>query len=236
MPTVKGLWLSDHAQHKISKLDRFWRVTRKVVNYNEDSPETSESEDFEAGLDFNNREDPDESIEGIRRRHSLENQVNSASEPLENSLLPEPTEDEPRNHFTPTRVQFPVNAPQFHPPATMTNFDQENGNDSAGAFKTAIDTVKGMTWDENAPGWFFNQFEIKLQTCGVKKQWTKLQTLSTILPKKVGEEIKQLLGRQETEWENNDSYYQVKTEILSIFGPSDDAAFERAMSSLVRKT
>ena len=115
----------------------------------------------------------------------------------------------------------------------MVNFDAEDGNDAAGAFKSAIDTVKNMTWEDNEPGWFFNQFEIKLQTCGVKKQWTKLQTLSTILPKHIIEEIKPLLSKQESEWTNKDSYFQVKAEILSIFGPSDDAAFERAMSRVL---
>ena len=205
-----------------------------MVNYNEDSGSESSEENFEDGLDFeNNEQDADESVEGIRRRYSLENQVLDTSNLFESNLIPEPTDEEPVNHFTPTRVQFPVNAPHLRPPDIMVNFDQENGNDAAGAFKSAIDTVKNMTWEDNEPGWFFNQFEIKLQTCGVKKQWTKLQTLSTILPKTVIEEIKQLLGKQESEWTENNSYYQVKSEILSIFGPSDDAAFEGAMSRVL---
>ena len=168
----------------------------------------------------------------------MDAQVDTTGQLFNQSLRPEQTTAEPIDHFSPTRVRFPVNAPELRPPVTdtMTDFDQENGTDTAGAFKAAIDTVKSMTWEENEPGWFFNQFEIKLQTCGVKKQWTKLQTLSTILPKFVIDEIKQLLAKKESEWTDNDAYHRVKSEILEIFGPADDVQFERAMSRILSGT
>ena len=154
-------------------------MTRKVVNYNEDSDSESE-EDFEDGLDFDQREDHDESVEGIRRRHSLENQVNATRDLLENSLVPDPTEDEPRNHFTPTRVQFPVNAPQFHPPDNMpnphqVNFDMEDKEDGDKAAENARH-IK-IEFDPTNIKFWFVQLEDEMLMANIKRQRLKRPVL-----------------------------------------------------------
>ena len=220
-------------------------MTRKVVNYNEDSE--SESEDFEDGLDFDQDEDHDESIDGIRRRRSLENQVSAARDLLENSLVPDPTEEEPRNHFTPTRVQFPVNAPQFHtlpenmpnnppPAAPIVAFEDENGDDEIRALQEACRNVERVVWDPNDVKFFFSKVEIKMSAVGVKKQYTKFQVLSTILPKKVEDEMKSLLVRSEAEFPERNAYKLLKTEIMRIFGPKPESAVDRALSRVIVDT
>ena len=75
-----------------------------------------------------------------------------------------------------------------------------------------------------------------MQTAGVKKQWTKLQALTTILPKKVTDQLKKLLMKKESEHTNNDAYLRVKEEILRIFSPSEDASCERAMARVLSTT
>ena len=49
---------------------------------------------------------------------------------------------------------------------------------------------------------------------GVKKNWTKFQILSTIIPKKVIDEVKPLLQMNEAEFPDRDAYKQLKQEIL----------------------
>ena len=52
--------------------------------------------------------------------------------------------------------------------------------------------------------------EIQMKSNGVKKNFTKLEVLTTILPNEVIEEIKPLLRKQESEFTNNDAYKQVR--------------------------
>ena len=72
-----------------------------------------------------------------------------------------------------------------------------------------------------------------MQINGVKKQFTKLQALSTILPEEVIEEIKNILIKKESQFENRNAYLLAKTKILQIFRQSEDAAFERAMGRVL---
>ena len=68
---------------------------------------------------------------------------------------------------------------------------------------------------------------------GAKKQFTKFQVLSSIIPKKVTDEVKDLLCLKESEFPANDAYKQLKTEILRIFGPKPEAAIERALGRVL---
>ena len=68
---------------------------------------------------------------------------------------------------------------------------------------------------------------------GVKKQYTKFQILSEILPGKVQEEVKPLLRKSETEFPNNDAYKQLKTRVLQIFGPRPEEAMEKALGRVL---
>ena len=112
----------------------------------------------------------------------------------------------------------------------MPNYDTQNGTDTAGAMENAVRNLKGYEWNQDDLDNYFNQVEIKMQSVGVKKQFTKLQVLSTILPAKVTDRVKPILRKKESEFTDNDSYLKLKTEILRIFGPRPNTRFERAMS------
>ena len=130
----------------------------------------------------------------------------------------------------------PGTPPLPNPPVIMVDFDTENGIDTnENALEKAVNMLKHVEYDPDLD-YFFNQIEIKMTTCGVKKQWTKLSALTTILPKKVSEELKPLLRKKESEFTNNDSYLQVKNEILRIFGQPDEAPFDKAMTRVLSDT
>ena len=75
-----------------------------------------------------------------------------------------------------------------------------------------------------------------MSAVGVRKQYTKFQVLSTILPKKVEDEMKALLVKSEAEFPAKDAYKQLKTEVLRIFGPKPEGAVERALSRVMVET
>ena len=83
----------------------------------------------------------------------------------------------------------------------MTNYDEENGTDTAGAMEKAVAMLKGYVWNPQALKFYFGQIEIKMKASGVKKQFTKLQVLSTILPFEVMMEVRPILEKQESEFE-----------------------------------
>ena len=112
-------------------------------------------------------------------------------------------------------------------------FVDENGVDGADALNKAINALKNFVYDANDLRFTFQQIEIKMKAAGVKKQFTKLQTLTTVLPKDVIDEIKPLLRKDETEFTNNDAYKQAKTKILEIFGQTDEEPFQRAMGRVL---
>ena len=115
----------------------------------------------------------------------------------------------------------------------MVNFEDENGEDAAKALQEACANVNKDLWDPKDLHFFFNQIEIKMAAVGVKKQYTKFQVLSTVLPKKVIEQVKSLLRKKETEFPANNSYKLLKERILSIFGPRPEEAVERALSRVL---
>ena len=101
-------------------------------------------------------------------------------------------------------------------PAIMpaVNFEDENGADIAGALREGIQAVAKVNWDDNDLKFVFKKLEISMAAAGAKKQYTKFQIVSTILSKHIEDEVKSLLEMQETEFENNDAYKQLKTEIM----------------------
>ena len=115
----------------------------------------------------------------------------------------------------------------------MTNYEQENGVDGADALAKACSLLNRYAWQPDKLNFYFNQIEIHMKASGVKKQYTKLQVLAIILPKEVIEEVTPLLSKQESDFPNNDAYFQLKTEVLRIFGPPKEAEFERAMGRVM---
>ena len=118
----------------------------------------------------------------------------------------------------------------------MTNFEDENGEDDAKALQEGCRTLERFQWDEVDVLFSFSQVEIKMKAVGAKKQFTKMQILSTVIPKKYQEGVKKILRKQESEFAENNAYKILKKEILRIFGPRPDAAIERALSRTLTGT
>ena len=77
------------------------------------------------------------------------------------------------------------------------NYDAAHADDEAdGAMDKAINALKNKVWNDDDVPFFFAQVEIKMKSAGVKSNFSKLQVLSTIIPKKVEEEIKSILIKQ----------------------------------------
>ena len=122
------------------------------------------------------------------------------------------------------------------PPAAMPDvipFETENGVDDARALQEACGNLKLLQWDDADVKFFFQQAEIKMAAVGTKKQYTKFQVLSTIIPKKVQDEVKDILVMSEAEFTNNDAYKQLKDAIMEIFGPKQEDAVDRALSRVM---
>ena len=78
------------------------------------------------------------------------------------------------------------------------NYDAAHADDEAdNAMDKAINALKNKAWAEDDLKFYFSQVEIQMKKAGVKSNFTKLQVLATILPKKVEDEIKTLLMKQE---------------------------------------
>ena len=143
----------------------------------------------------------------------------------------------PIDHFSPVQVRFPVNAPALRPPPTanmpanppIVNFEDEDGNDDAQALQNACRNLERFNWDPNNLKFTFQKLEIKMSAVGVKKQYTKFQVLSTVIPKAVEDEVQALLTCQEAEFPDKDAYKLLKKEIMRIFGPRPEEAIERAL-------
>ena len=112
-------------------------------------------------------------------------------------------------------------------------FERENGDDDANALRESCRSLEKLEWDDNDIKFFFNRAETRMKLNGAKKQYTKFQILSEILPKKVQDEVKELLSQTEDEFINNDAYLQLKTEVLRIFGPKPEDSIERALNRVL---
>ena len=100
---------------------------------------------------------------------------------------------------------------------TMADFETEDGKDEAKALQEALRNLQNYEWNQEDLLFYFGQIEIKMAAAGVKKQFTKFQVLSSIIPSHVINQVKKFLRKSETEFPNKDSYKQLKKEILRIF-------------------
>ena len=119
------------------------------------------------------------------------------------------------------------------PDPVIVNFEDEDGVDLDRAMQDATKTVERVTFEVEDLPFYFQQVEAKMAAAGVKKNYTKFQVLSNILPAKVISEVKPLLRLQATDFPNKDAYKQLKREIMRIFGPKKTAGMERALGRVL---
>ena len=145
---------------------------------------------------------------------SNESAVARVSEALNQTLEPDrDVNAEPRDHFSPIQVRFPVNAPALRPQppaavevAAMAAFEDQNGVDDEKALSNALSLIKGFEWKPTNINFYFNQLETKMTTAGVKKNWTKFQVLTTVLPSAVQDELISTLQKSEADFPENNAY------------------------------
>ena len=115
----------------------------------------------------------------------------------------------------------------------IVSFESEDGADEAGAHKEACSRVEKVNWDKNDLLFTFSQIERKMAAAGVKKNFTKFQVLSEILPKEVADEVKPLLRKDEADFPDKNAYKQLKDGVLRIFGPRPEDPIERALGRVM---
>ena len=125
----------------------------------------------------------------------------------------------------------PLQEAEMAPPV---NYDAKHEDDEApGAMEKAVNMLRNFPWTEDDLHFYFAQVEVKMKSAGVKSNFTKLQVLSTVLPPKAINSIKNILKRQESEFPNKDAYLQAKNKLIRVFGPCENADFERAMGRVM---
>ena len=96
--------------------------------------------------------------------------------------------------------------------APTVNYDAQHADDEvAGSMEKAVNMLRNFPWTEEDLQFYFAQVEVKMKSAGVKSNFTKLQVLSTILPPKAINAIKNLLKKQESDFTNKDAYLQAKS-------------------------
>ena len=68
------------------------------------------------------------------------------------------------------------------PDDNIVNFEDEDGNDNANAMQEACRNLQRLEFEESDLDFWFSQVEIKMGAVGVKKNFTKFQVLSSIIP------------------------------------------------------
>ena len=129
-----------------------------------------------------------------------------------------------------------VEVAEHNPIANMPNivaFEDEDGIDEAGAHKEACNRVEKVNWDPKDLPFTFGQIERKTAAAGVKKNFTKFQVLSEVLPKEVCDEVKSLLRKDEADFPDKNAYKLLKNEVLRIFGPRPEDPIERALGRVM---
>ena len=104
-------------------------------------------------------------------------------------------------------------------------FDKRSLPDDAEAWKKELK----LKFDKNDVKYWFNSVESQLKKHGINNQWSKKDAILPLLPDDVIEECKPILRLTEDE-QGPHIYYDLKTEILSQYGPRDEDAFKKAIA------
>ena len=112
--------------------------------------------------------------------------------------------------------------PDPPPPA---KFDETDAADDAEAWKKELK----LKFDQSDVKYWFNAVESQMKKFGINRQWSKKDAIVPLLPDEVVEELKPILRLSEDE-AGALIYKDLKTEILSLYGPREEDAFKKAMA------
>ena len=111
-------------------------------------------------------------------------------------------------------------------PKVMVKYDTASGDDPTNIFSQTSGLK--VEWDEDDPRFFFSQLEMLMQSAGVVNQWTKRILLQRQLPRRITDQIKDLL-RKDQSTAGDTPYLTLKTRLLTMFDKPKEENFEKAV-------
>ena len=109
-------------------------------------------------------------------------------------------------------------------------YDRSTGQDDADVYKKLGTLTNKFT--TNDPKFWFSNFERSIKHYGVKSQLTKLEALINLLTPEVTEEVKSIISLDEEE-RGATPYYDLKVELLKLYGPRPEDSFAKATSRVL---
>ena len=115
-----------------------------------------------------------------------------------------------------------------NPPAIMVKFEDENGVDDADYYKK-LSSLKNRNFNPKQVQFWFTSIEASLKHMGVKSQWSKREVLHSLLPDDVQVDVMHIL-KKDQDSTGITPYKTLKNELLKLYAPKPEAAFERAIN------
>ena len=115
----------------------------------------------------------------------------------------------------------------------MVKFEDEDEKDATGAYGKAA-AIK-LTYTPNDLKFWFSQVERMMKFSEVKAQFTKLQVLTSLLPRDFLEEVKSEVSVDEDE-ATATCYKDVKKRVMELFGPQEDEDYYKACNLILVTT
>ena len=113
-------------------------------------------------------------------------------------------------------------------PAIMTLFHDQNEADDEEYYKK-LGTLKNRNFNPKEPEFWFTGIETSMKHMGVKNQWSKREILHSLLPDQIQIEVKHILKKDQAN-AGTHPYRTLKMELLKLYAPKAEAAFELALS------
>ena len=107
-------------------------------------------------------------------------------------------------------------------------FQDENAADDEDYYKK-VSSLKNRLFNTAEPEFWFTSIESSLKHMGVKKQWSKREVLHSLLPDDVQIRVKHIL-KKDQDSAGTHPYKTLKLELLKIYAPKPEAAFNRALA------
>ena len=117
----------------------------------------------------------------------------------------------------------------------MVAFEDEKGTNPTDVHQKLYQVKSRYEFNKADLKFWFNQFESRLQDCGVKNQWTKRRQLANQLPQEAIDEVKSLLELNESE-AGLTPYKDLKTQLFELYAPKHEELFQKAMDALMTST
>ena len=141
------------------------------------------------------------------------------------TIKKEEVEDVIEGHVVGRPVGAEVAMPDNQNQPAAVRYDQADGEDDGDVYKK-LSTLRTPFTKSDAKFWFAN-FERSIKHFGVKSQTTKKEALINQLTQEAIDECKNLIALEEDE-AGDKPYFDLKSELLSLFGPRPEDSYAKA--------